>query len=62
MIRGKYVDKIVGLIELGVPVADTRIELEKILKNYFLEQTHYQEHKAAQDYLDAEDMIAKIEG
>jgi len=37
-VKKLYVDKIVDLIELGVSVADTRMEVSKLLEEFFVAQ------------------------
>lgn len=60
MIRDKYADKIMHLIELDAPVAATHHEVKYLLKAYFMEQIADFAENDAMAHLDLEDTIERI--
>ena len=64
MVRDKYTDKFMTLIEsnvLSYSVASTRIEVRKLLKAYFMEQIADYSESAAVAHMTLEDNMEAIE-
>jgi hypothetical protein len=60
----RYTDAIMNVIDMrddGFPTANTRIEVKRLLKEYFVEENVARTRVVAESYLDAEERINKIE-
>ena len=64
MVRTKYTDKIMKVIEMrdeGFPTANTRIEVSKLLKKFFMEQMAVYAENVAAAQMAIEDNVKAIE-
>jgi hypothetical protein len=60
----RYTDAIMNVIDMrddGFPTANTRIEVKRLLKEYFVEENVARTRVVAESYLDVEESINKIE-